>query len=495
MQSVTAHKHSEVHYILDSDELFILKELVDYFTYEVPGAKFMPAYRNKVWDGKIRLFNPTNRKIYAGLINQVQNFCEMNEYEFFCDKPDRVVFSEDNLKELAEYVKPQSKGKPLTYRDYQLDAIQTAINKDRCLLLSPTASGKSLIIYTLIRFYLMHPDLSGKKILIIVPTTSLVSQMYADFQDYGFDVKNKCHVIYQGQSKTTDKRVVISTWQSIYKERKPYFDQFGAVIGDECHLFKANSLTKIMEKMTECKYRFGTTGTLDGTKTHKLVLTGLFGDVKKVTTTKKLIDNETLSSFKIECLVLKYSENQCKETKKMPYQDEIDWIVRNEKRNNFIVNLTNSLKGNTLVLFNFVEKHGKPLFSQIQEKVDDGRPVFYVSGETKVNDREDIRITTEESDNAIIVASYGTFSTGINIKNLHNVVFASPSKSKIRNLQSIGRGLRKGDRKESAVLYDIVDDLKHKSHTNFALRHFFERINIYNEEKFDFRINEIRMYK
>jgi len=495
MQSIIAHKLNEVHYILDSDELFILKELVDYFTYEVPGAKFMPSFKNRVWDGKIRLFNPTNRKIYAGLISQVQNFCDRNEYEFICEDPKKKLFNEENLKELADYVSPQSRGAPLTYRDYQLEAIHTAINKDRCLLLSPTASGKSLIIYTLTRFYLLHPELSQKKILIVVPTTSLVSQMFGDFADYGFDAKNKCHVIYQGQSKNTSKRVIISTWQSIYKEPKSYFDQFGVVIGDECHLFKANSLTKIMEKMVDCKYRFGTTGTLDGTKTHKLVLTGLFGDVKKVTTTRKLIDNDTLSSFKIECLVLKYPEEQCKNIKKLPYQDEIDWIVTNEKRNNFIVNLTKSLKGNTLVLFNYVEKHGKPLFAKLQNKVDAERSVFYVSGETKVDDREHVRKATEISNNAIIVASYGTFSTGINIKNLHNVVFASPSKSKIRNLQSIGRGLRRGENKESAVLYDIVDDLKHKSHTNFALRHFFERINIYNEEKFDFKINEIRMYK
>lgn len=494
MQSVRADKINEVYATLDSEELFILKELVDYFTYEVPGAKFMPAYKNKIWDGKIRLFNPVNRKIYVGLLSQVKSFCERNDYKFeYLNDEDRKEFVDENLKELAKYVSPKSGGKSLTYRDYQLDAVQTAINKDRCLLLSPTASGKSLIIYTLIRFYLLHPEIEDKKILIVVPTTSLVSQMYKDFEDYGYDVEKNCHMIYQGQSKTTEKRIVISTWQSIYKESREYFNQFGVVVGDECHLFKANSLSKLMEKLVNCKYRFGTTGTLDGTKTHKLVLTGLFGDIKKVTTTKTLIDNQTLSKFKIECLVLNYEENNCKTIKGLTYQQEIEWIVLNEKRNKFIVNLSSSLKGNTLVLFNYVEKHGKPLYNAMKDKCKD-KNVFYVSGETGVNDREKIREIAEKIDDAIIIASYGTFSTGINIKNLHNVVFASPSKSKIRNLQSIGRGLRKGDKKQTAVLYDIVDNLKYKSYTNFAMRHFYERINIYNEESFDFKINEIRLY-
>jgi len=340
----------------------------------------------------------------------------------------------------------------------------------------------------------MHPKVKSKKILIIVPTVSLVQQMYGDFKDYGWNVEKYCHKISAGIDKNTDKKVVISTWQSIYKMGFDYFDQFGVVIGDECHLFKANSLNKIMDKMTNCKYRFGTTGTLDGTKTHKLVLSGMFGDVKQVTTTKALIDSKTLADFRINSIVLKYKPEDCKYIKTLKYSDEVEWIVTNPRRAAFIKDLTLTLKGNTLVLYNFVEKHGIPMHKMIEESAEEGRKVFFVSGNVKADVREEIRHTTEQESNAIIVASYGTFSTGINIRNLHNVVFTSPSKSRIRNLQSIGRGLRKGNGKTSAVLYDIADDLRYKTYMNFAIRHFYERINIYNEEKFEFKINEVNLY-
>jgi len=495
MSKFYVSKLNEVYVQVDSPELFMLKELVDYFTFKVPGAEFMPSYKNKYWDGKIRLFNPMNCKLYLGLVSQLKFFCEKNDYEIVYDEDLKdQEFTPKDLESLAKFIKPHSQGAPIAYRDYQLDAIYHAIKKNRTLLLSPTASGKSLIIYTLVRFYNMHPEVKDKKILIIVPTTSLVAQMYGDFKDYGWNVEKYCHKIFAGQDKHSDKKVIISTWQSIYKMPREYWDQFGVVIGDECHLFKANSLNKIMDRLTDCRFRFGTTGTLDGTKTHKLVLTGMFGEAKQVTSTRKLIDNKTLADFKIQCLVLKYSEETCKEVKKMKYADEVEYIVTNPRRNEFIKNLTLDLKGNTLVLYNFVEKHGIPLHKLISDHAQEGRKVFFVSGGVDTETREAIRATTETEDNAIIVASYGTFSTGINIRNLHNVVFTSPSKSRIRNLQSIGRGLRKGNNKTSAVLYDIADDMRHRNYMNFAIRHFYERINIYNEEKFSFKINELKLY-
>lgn len=495
MSKFYVSKLNEVYVQVDSPELYMLKELVDYFTFKVPGAEFMPSYKNKYWDGKIRLFNPINCKLYLGLVNQLKYFCDRNEYEVeYNENLLDTSFSRNDLEVLCKHIDPHSQGKRIKYRDYQLDAVHSAITKNRLLLLSPTASGKSLIIYTLIRFYNMHPEIKGKKILIIVPTTSLVAQMYGDFKDYGWNVEKYCHKIFQGMSKHTDKKVVISTWQSIYKMPRDYWNQYGVVIGDECHLFKANSLNKIMDKLTDCRFRFGTTGTLDGTKTHKLVLTGMFGDVKQVTSTRKLIDSKTLADFKIQCIVLKYPKEICKENKSLKYTDEVEWIVTNPRRNTFIKDFTLSLKGNTLVLYNFVEKHGIPLHKMISDSAEKDRKVFFVSGNVNAEIRENIRASTEKEENAIIIASYGTFSTGVNIRNLHNVIFTSPSKSRIRNLQSIGRGLRRGDNKSAATLYDIADDLRHRTYLNFAIRHFYERINIYNEEKFDFKINEINLH-
>ena len=315
--------------------------------------------------------------------------------------------------------------------------------------------------------------------------------MYSDFIDYGY-LEAKMQKIYQGHSREITKEVTISTWQSLYKMPKKFFEQFGCILGDEVHLFKAKSLTGIMNKLHLCKYRHGFTGTLDGTQTHRLVLEGLFGSVNKVTTTKDLMDNKTLAKLKIKCLVLQYPDADCKFMKDQNYQDEVDLIVRDERRNKFIVDLTTHLKGNTLLLFQFVEKHGSVLYDMLKDL---DRKVFYVHGGTDAQTRENIREITEKEKNAIIVASYGTFSTGINIRNLHNVIFSSPSKSRIRVLQSVGRGLRKGSEKSTATLYDIADDFTWKSRQNFTLRHFMERINIYNEEEFDYNIKNLKIEK
>jgi superfamily II DNA or RNA helicase len=384
-----------------------------------------------------------------------------------------------------------SQGKPIDVREHQRKAFIHAIQNRRALLLSPTASGKSLIIYLLFRQLLDYQNLKG---LIIVPTTSLVEQLYSDFEDYsshnGFNVEENVHRIYQGKDKHTNKNLTISTWQSLYQLPKEYFEQFDYVIGDEAHLFKAQSLTTIMTAANKTKYRIGLTGTLDGTKTHKLVLEGLFGTVEKVITTKELIDKKQLSPFNIKCLVLKHSPEVCENHKDDTYQEEIEYLITSENRNRFIRNLCISLDKNTLVLYQMVEKHGKILYNIIKEKAN-GRKVFFVHGGVETEDRENIRKIMETENDAIVVASFGTFSTGINIRNLHNIIFASPSKSRVRNLQSIGRSLRQSEGKEMATLYDIADDLRHKKKMNFTLQHFVERVKIYNEEKFSFKLYNI----
>ena len=463
------------------------RELSDFFTFEVPGARFMPSYRNKYWDGKIRLFNQMNGEVYVGLLPYIEEFAKRNELkiEYKQGVKDEGEHRTSILGGFVRRVSPKSKGKTLQIRDYQMAAFTHAVRNNRSLLLSPTASGKSLIIYLLSRWY------ESERVLILVPTTSLVEQMYSDFIDY-FYVESKMQKIYQGHSREITKEVTISTWQSLYKMPRSFFEQFGCILGDEVHLFKAKSLTNIMNKLHLCKYRHGFTGTLDGTQTHRLVLEGLFGSVNKVTTTKDLMDNKTLAKLKIKCLVLQYPDADCKFMKDQNYQDEVDLLVRDNRRNKFIVDLTKHLKGNTLVLFQFVEKHGSVLYDMLKDL---NRKVFYVHGGTDAQTRENIREITEKEKSAIIVASYGTFSTGINIRNLHNVIFSSPSKSRIRVLQSVGRGLRKGSEKSTATLYDIADDFTWKSRQNFTLRHFMERINIYNEEEFDYEIKNLKIEK
>ena len=282
--------------------------------------------------------------------------------------------------------------------------------------------------------------------------------------------------------------MTITTWQSVYKLERSFFEDYGVIIGDEAHLFKSKSLIQIMTKLHHAKYRFGFTGTLDGTQTHKWVLEGLFGPSYKVTRTEELMKQGHLSQLDIQCLILKHSPQKFE-----TYEDEIQYLISHEQRNKFICNLTLDLKGNTLVLFQRVESHGAVLYDQINNNKGENRKVFFVHGGVDAEEREQVREITERENNAIIVASYGTFSTGINIKKLHNVIFASPSKSRVRNLQSIGRVLRKGKDKTKAMLYDIADDCSTKSRRNYTLNHLIERIKIYNEENFNYDIITINL--
>ena len=434
MSHLVISKKNEV-YLQVKSEPHVYYELSDYFTFDVPGAKFMPQYRNKYWDGKIRLFSNHNGEMYVGLLDKLIRFCEDHEYTYefiesnYYGLPFEVngMISKEGVK---DYITAISRYAP---REYQIEGVYDALRHNRKLLISPTASGKSLMIYSIVRYYVEK----GKNTLIIVPTTSLVEQMYKDFADYGWDVGSFCHKIYAGKERETDSQVIITTWQSIYKLPRKYFERFSVVVGDEAHQFKSKSLISIMSKLDNAKYRFGFTGTLDGTQTHKWVLEGLFGASYKIIKTDELMKKGHLAKLNINILLLKHSPNKFE-----TFEEEIQYIISHDRRNNFIKNLALDLKGNTLILYARVEGHGQPLFDLINNSKSDDRQVFFIHGGVETQNREQVRAITENESNAIIVASYGTFSTGINIKNLHNVIFASPSKSRIRNLQSIGRVLR-----------------------------------------------------
>ena len=445
----------------------LARDLYDFFSFTVPNAKFMPSVKNRFWDGKVRLFSIKTNKVYIGLLPYVDEFCRERGYEF--EGIEDVIGKKERQPD-EKFI--EELGLPFEPRDYQLDAFRTAVQYGRQLLLSPTASGKSLIIYLLARYY-------NKKTVIIVPTTSLVEQMSKDFEDYGYD-KKICK-IYSGQP-VFPADVTITTWQSFSKAPKEVIQSFDMVVGDEAHLFKATTLKGILEKMKTTAIRFGTTGTLDGSECHRLQLEGMFGPVKKVVSSKQLMDAGTIANIDIQCVILRHTKQ-----KKLTYQEEMEYLVTNDSRNQFITNLVSNLKGNTLVLFQYVEKHGEVLYPMLDGRVKD---LHYVYGGTDTEDREKVTELVEKSNDNVILASYGTFSTGINIKRIYNIVFASPSKSRIRNLQSIGRGLRKTEGKEKMRLFDIADDLQCE---NYTLNHLKERINTYNEENFPYEIIEINL--
>ena len=479
---ITFYKKNDVYLEFKGDKSD-LRMLSDYFTFKVPGAEFTPQYKSKFWDGKIRLANLRDSTIYAGLTGDITKFAndmdvecyfEGSEYNF----PGREQALDDVI--LDNFISALKL--PFEIRDYQYEAVRIGIEKQRALILSPTASGKSLIVYCLMRWW---REIHDRKILIIVPTISLVGQLISDFHNYSNGSFNDVAGITAGADKEPETRVVVSTWQSIHKLPASWFAKFGSVVVDEVHHAQSKSIQSIMNKMLICPDRIGLTGTLQDTKTHELVLKGLFGSVTKLITTKELMERDQVSQMNIRLLQLKYEEADRKKVKDMTYNEEVEFIVNHKKRNNLIAKMASTLPGNTLVVFLRIE-HGK----EIYESIDTEKKLYYVAGETDKDSREAVRQMAERDD-VVIVASLGVFSTGVNIRNLHNLIFAHPTKSKIKVLQSIGRILRKADNGQTATVFDIIDDLKYKSRDNFALRHSNERFKYYTNEEFDYKINTI----
>ena len=479
------HKKNEV-YLKVEAEPALHQEAAEFFSFEVESAKYMQRKnRYRGWDGKVHLYSPATGEIYCGLVSYFTDWAKKRGYAYEFKEHEKYGHPEEKNdlitpESVVGFVKALRL--PVQVRDYQYKAIYESLRYNRRLLLSPTASGKSLMIYSLVRFHVN----ANRRILIVVPTTSLVEQMYKDFEEYGWMASKHCHKIYAGEEKNSEADCIITTWQSVYKQPRKWFERFNVVIGDEAHQFKAKSLTTIMHKLHGCKYRYGFTGTLDGANVNQLVLEGVFGRCSQVTRTHQLMKKGHVAQLKVKVIVLKHDEQIFD-----GYQDEIEYLCEHEQRNKFIRNLACDLKGNTLVLFNYVEKHGMPLYEMINSHTD--KPVHFVYGGVDVDDREQIRHLVENENDSIIVASYGTFSTGVNIKRLHNIVFASPSKSRIRNLQSIGRVLRVGIGKEVATLYDIADDISRDNGKNYTLLHLFERLKIYRDEKFNYEIIDVKV--
>lgn len=341
-------------------------------------------------------------------------------------------------------------------------------------------SGKSLIQYGITRYLLRE----GKSVLIIVPKVSLVEQMFEDFRDYNYDVDENVYKIYSGKNGFTQKPVVITTYQSLKNIKPKLLKKFGAVLVDECHGATNNTLKKFLVGMRNCEYKLGFTGTLKTEESEINLLKGLFGNVHEIITSKELIEKGYSPKLTIEAKILKHKKRNFDS-----YQDEINHICENERRNEYIRDLCSSLNGNTIILFNLIDSHGKKIYEAIKDL---NKEIYFIYGGTDVEDRENIRKIMEKKNNVIICASLGVYSTGVNIKNLHNIILASSTKSKVLNLQSIGRALRKHISKNSVCIYDLVDDYSGgRKKKNYTFRHFEERKKYYKDENFVCNISTI----
>lgn len=472
-------------------------DIHEHFTFMAPNYQHHPKYKARIWNGKIHMYNLGTKKLPAGLLQKVEEFCGDNDVEIEYKNFDtaEVLITEEELEQYIKDLNIHSKGNPIEVRDYQFQCILESINAKRLVNKVPTSGGKSLIIYVIMR-WLIDQDL---RFMLIVPNVTLVGQMFSDFADYstanGFDVEANCHKLHAGEAKEFQKRVLISTWQSLDSiDRKtniaPILNTYDAVCVDECHQVKGPTLIKILEKMVDVSFRFGTSGTITPEAVSELTIIGHIGPIYSAITTRELIDRGQVSNIQIKSVVLKYSEEERKAAKEMDYQKEMAFLCANEKRNSFICNTALACQGTTLILVQLVEKHAIPLYELIKSK--STRPVYLVTGSVSATDRESIR-QKANSEDCIIIASYSTMSTGVNVPNIRNVIFGSPSKSMIRILQSIGRGLRLHKDKERMILIDIVDDLKYKKSKNYTLDHFEERLRIYQIEQFPIKIIEVNI--
>lgn len=474
----------------------IAYELYDHFSFMVPGAKFMPQYRSGSWDGYVHLFSSREKTLPFGLLMDLMKFAKRNSYSIEFDRDEfRRIFSDEEISDYKSRLPELTKYDLSSFYSYQWEAVEMCLRTNRLLICSPTGSGKSQVIYLLTRFLIENNE---GNILIVVPTISLTTQLKGDFQSYvndEFDVEANVSLL-GGGNKAENKRVLISTWQSLIKQPSSFFGRFakGALIVDECHLAEAKSITTIVQRLPDTKFKFGFTGTIADAKCSELQLKGLFGPIYQTKTTKELQKEGVLSDLEIRVTKLKYPKIEIDGFWALSpdYQKEVDWLSKHPSRNEFIANLALSQSPkNTLILYNFIE-HGKNLYDILREGREESH-TYLINGSTPPNERERIRDLTERENGVIIIASSALFSTGVNIRNLTTLIFAHSYKAKIRNLQSIGRSLRIHKDKEKAILYDITDDLSKGRKSNTTLRHMVERVKIYQREGFDYVLNEVTL--
>jgi len=480
-------------YIKYRDELYNIiyckdkekkKIIYDAFSFFTEGYKYMPKFKYGIWDGKIHLFNLKNNTFPNGLLFDLIKIFQKYNYTYTIDPKLYPINFEEKYKKWEENTLYKLQLYPY---DYQIKAFEFCLKANSAFILSPTASGKSLIIYLLLRYFIENTNF---KILISVPKINLVEQLYNDINIYEDDyiVCDERYKMISGGDKNSPRRIIIATWQMLIKQPPSWFKQFDCFICDEAHQANSKSLTKIIESMKHLKYRYGFTGTLDG-KIHELQCRAWFGLLYKTKTTSELIKEGFINDLNIYCIQLNHNTNF---NTKLEYQKEIDYIISDEKRNRFILDTAFKQKHNTIVLFNYIEKHGDILYDMAKKEVEKhDKQIFKIIGNVDVNEREYIRTVMSKYDNILLFASFGTMSMGANIPNLQCAILAHPFKAPIRILQSIGRTLRKSKDKDKSIIIDIIDNISYKF--NYTYIHGIKRIKLYKTEKFNTYFSQLKL--
>lgn len=394
MSDITLAPHTQTYCYVWTNSA-IERELSDELSFVVPGSQYMQKFR-RGWDGRVRLFNRTTKMVYVGLAPRIMRWAEKQGYTVSSKLPSQMTnWSEFDTQQLLDAYPV-----PFDVRDYQRDAITYGLQHSRTVLISPTASGKSLVLY-----YLVRARMSVGSILLVVPTITLVRQMVEDWRSYGWaDVDDFVHQITGGVEKITEKPVVVSTWQSIFRQPHTWFSRYQSLFGDEAHTFKAESLREIMDKLPQCAYRIGVTGTLDDAKSNRLLVEGVFGSARRVARTSELQEKGHLTPIRVQGHFLQYgaADRWILREQKRRYADEVEFFTQHPGRMAWLVNFIGQLRGNVLVLYQFVQNHGIPLYHALHARFGQTRPIYFVSGDVSGDRREQIRALLEHPEHIVL---------------------------------------------------------------------------------------------
>jgi len=478
-----------------------LEQLNISLTRRIDAWRFNPLVKRGVWDGYVS-YVKDNKWIPAGLWQEITKVCKQYRYDLKLNGITRLFDKDISAEGFEEWANGLFEGHPdgIVPRDYQIEAAFNILKFKRSLSELATSAGKTLISFLTVAYLLENKKVN--KVLFIVPNVSLVVQATEDFGEYNHDnrIKMLIQQIYSGQKIKDNRNIVIGTYQSLVKKPKEFFDDFGAVIVDETHKAKSASIKTILQKCRFAEYRYGLSGTIPKENTlDKLTLMSQTGPLITEIKASFLQKEGHIAGCNVNIIEMDYAPESSKQafmelaTSRYDSKDvftlEQNYIINSPGRLNFVTKLIAKVPNNSLVLFHRIE-HGKKLYEMLRQRSD--KKVYYVDGQTDTDIREEYKNKMESGDEIVIVASYGTFSTGISIKKIHNIFFTESFKSEVIIRQSIGRGLRQHESKESVNIIDFVDDLRFDEWQNYLYKHGIERKKIYRQEKFNYKIKKVK---
>lgn len=472
---------------------------------------FHPLYKKKLWDGYVH-FMDKHQRIPVGLWYEVKKICKDNNFECKIRGLKKIIDTEFNETDFNNWCDIFFKDSEIKPYDYQIDAAKKILKLKRSVSEIATSAGKTLIIFMI--FTYLKQRKNYKNFLFIVPNISLIEQTIDKFEKYSDDfnlVNYKFQMILSGESKErkSDCNIVIGTYQSLSKLNNHFFDDIDGVCVDESHYTSAVSIQKILNKMKNTHFRFGVSGTTkvkNVDNAGSFTIQGSLGPFCNSVTNHFLTTKGYTTPVEVRALVLNYLKPELKEKlRNIKYNKsakpttllkiERKIVTEHTRRFRFLIDKIKSSSGNNLVLFADVSgKYGHRIYEKLCEELDDSKQIFYIDGSTPKEIREVYRNEAAKNDTeTIIVASFGVFSTGIDIPNINNIFLTESFKSQVIIKQSIGRGMRKDGVKTKVVVYDLVDDFRipGSKYQNYLYKHFLSRCEIYKSEKFNF--NKIKI--